>query len=217
MGIWNQQTLSEASSHFELRTYRLQSAKVDSELRSLVDSESELQILKVVLGHQVEPFAAFENPSFWQSRFRKAHEPGVYYAAAQIETAMAETGFHRHRFLADSTALSSLCLTMVQVTADVNATLVDVEKLPNQEPLYLKTDYTPCQTLAQSVRSEGIAGVHYLSVRCQKQGSAFAIFDQESLTASEQDPQFFIATITPARVEFRTASDIYELDTSTWS
>lgn len=217
MGIWNQQTLSEASSHFELKTYRLQSAKADSELRSLVDSESELQLLKVVLGHRVEPFAAFEKPSFWQSRFRKAHEPAVYYAAAQIETALAETGFHRHRFLADSAALSSLCLTMVQVTADLNATLVDVEKLPNHELLYSKTDYNPCQTLAQSVRSEGIAGVHYLSVRCPKRGSALAIFDQGSLTAARQDPQFFIVTITPARVEFRAPTKHYEFDTSTWS
>jgi hypothetical protein len=210
-----QPALAEAIRGFDLDVFRLQNLGKAARARALVQSEEETQILLKALEQDQLILSTFSKPPFWESRFRKSFEAGVFYAAQDIETAMAEVGFHRHQFLVNSPLLTTTTISMVSVAAHLNADLVDVELL--QDPaIYSKDSYSESQALALRVREAGLPGLHYLSVRSKPRGSAFAIFSPEVLSSTKSPAKFFVVTITRDRVEFRSPDLVTEFDPRNW-
>lgn len=90
---------------------------------------------------------------------------GAYYAAGDLDTAIAETIYHRERFLR-ATDESPLQLDMQVLEAKLRGRLHDLRGLAGLLPaIYHPEDYTASRTLAQQLRAADSAGIVYDSVR----------------------------------------------------
>jgi hypothetical protein len=108
--------------------------------------------------------AAFTHVSPEGSRFSNGTY-GVFYAAQREATAIAETRYHRERFLrATNEARRELDMRVLGVT--VNAPLHDLRNMRDIMPdIYHSDDYTAPQLLGGALRAGGSNGVVYESVR----------------------------------------------------
>jgi len=109
------------------------------------------------------------------SRFADARH-GAYYAAGDLDTAVAETAFHFGRYAADS-ADGPRYEDMRVLVGRIDAELHDVGQLEAGERDWVldPDDYAPGQALARGLREIGSTGVHYPSVR-RTGGSCVAVF-----------------------------------------
>ena len=89
---------------------------------------------------------------------------GVYYAALDLESAVAETVHHRTRFLA-RTAEPPCEIDMRVYKGEIARPLLDIRPSV-YAPLHRPDDYGPSRTWAAEQRQTGAWGLHYRSVRC---------------------------------------------------
>ena len=90
---------------------------------------------------------------------------GAFYAAASVETSIAETRYHREVFLR-ATREGPIELDMRTYLCDVSATFHDIRGMRDQMPdIYDPDSYVASQKLARSLKSAGSNGVVYDSVR----------------------------------------------------
>ncbi|HEU4565908.1 MAG TPA: RES family NAD+ phosphorylase, partial [Gemmatimonadaceae bacterium] len=116
--------------------------------------------------------AAFAWPSR-DTRFSRAR--GAYYAAREERTAIAETVYHRERFLR-AAGSGPVVMEMTLLHADLRATLVDIRRgRPSPPGVYHDSDYTAGQELGELVRHLRGDGIRYDSVRASG-GECAAIF-----------------------------------------
>jgi hypothetical protein len=108
--------------------------------------------------------AAFTHVSPEGSRFSNGTY-GVFYAAQREPTAIAETRFHRERFMrATKEARCELDMRVLGLT--VRAWLHDLRGMREILPdVYRRDDYTASQLLGGALRAGGSSGVVYDSVR----------------------------------------------------
>ncbi len=108
--------------------------------------------------------AAFTHVSPEGSRFSNGTY-GVFYAAQRETTAIAETRFHRERFMrATREARCELDMRVLGVT--IRASLHDLRGMRDILPdVYRADDYTASQLLGGALRAGGSSGVVYDSVR----------------------------------------------------
>ncbi|HET9985193.1 MAG TPA: RES family NAD+ phosphorylase [Longimicrobiales bacterium] len=97
-------------------------------------------------------------------RFTTA-EFGGYYTARELETAVAETRYHRERFLA-ATREAPIEIDMRVLEADLDARVADLRGLRERHPaLYDPDDYTASQAFGRALHGSGGDGVAWDSVR----------------------------------------------------
>jgi hypothetical protein len=90
---------------------------------------------------------------------------GVYYAAQDLDTAIAEVSHHRALFLA-RTAEPPMDLDLRLVSATLQAALHDLRPLRQARPaVYDPADYGAARALGGALRAAGSWGVLYHSVR----------------------------------------------------
>lgn len=105
---------------------------------------------------------------------------GAYYAAADVETAIAETKFHREEFLR-ATKEGPISIEMRVCLADLSADVHDIRgRQTDLADVYALNDYGASQPLARRLRGEGSAGIAYDSVR-RGGGECVALFRPKSL------------------------------------
>ena len=108
--------------------------------------------------------AAFTHVNLLGSRF-SAGQWGVFYAAHERATAMAETRYHHARFLA-ATQQGPLHLPMRLYSVAIDARLHDLRPAGAvPQAVYDPDDYSASRALGARLRAEGSAGVVYRSVR----------------------------------------------------
>jgi hypothetical protein len=108
--------------------------------------------------------AAFTHVNVLGSRF-SAGDFGVFYAARERATAMAETRHHHGRFLA-ATTQPAMHLPMRLYHVAIDARLHDLRPAGSVPPaVYDADDYAAAQALGRRLRAAGSAGVAYRSVR----------------------------------------------------
>jgi hypothetical protein len=118
--------------------------------------------------------AAFTHPSPGGARFNDGRL-GAYYAARELETAIAETSYHRTNFMR-ATRQPPMELDMRVLEAELDARLHDLRGLRGTlTDVYDLDDYRASQGLAAKLRAEGSDGVAYDSVR-RDGGQCVAIF-----------------------------------------
>ncbi|AJR24417.1 MULTISPECIES: RES family NAD+ phosphorylase [unclassified Sphingobium] len=111
---------------------------------------------------------------------------GLFYAAREIETAIAETSHHRARFMA-LTREPAQELDMRVYAVDLDAELHDIRDLREALPdLYAVDSYVSGQALAIELRSRGADGIAYQSVR-HPGGECAAVFRPRLLTDCRQE------------------------------
>ncbi len=132
-----------------------------------------------VIGEGTTPLmAAFTHPGY--SRFSDGSY-GVYYAGDSLETAIAETKFHRERFLAASN--ESACLVqMREYLAHIKEELVDIDSREHAHILDPDPNsYPKSQEFARTLKLKNEYGLLYPSVR-NPEGKCVAIFRPTALT-----------------------------------
>lgn len=110
---------------------------------------------------------------------------GVYYAAFDLNTAIAETVFHREIFMA-YTHEPAIDLTMRVYGADLGAELYDVRgQMAAMPEIYHHTDYAAAQALGAQIKGEGAWGIVYDSLR-QASGQCVGVFRPKALSNCRQ-------------------------------
>ena len=118
--------------------------------------------------------AAFTHLNVLGSRF-SAGRYGVFYAARERVTAVAETRFHHGRFLA-ATAQAPMHLPMRLYSVAIDARLHDLRPPGSVLPeVYHRDDYAAAQALGARLHGAGSAGVVYRSVRHER-GQCVGLF-----------------------------------------
>lgn len=125
--------------------------------------------------------AAFTHLNPDGSRFSDGRH-GVFYAAHDRMTAIAETQYHHARFLA-ATAQPAMQLSMRLYAVKISATLHDLRPAGAVPPaVYSPDDYSASQALARRLRAAGSAGVVYRSVR-HAEGECVGLFRPKGASA----------------------------------
>lgn len=107
--------------------------------------------------------AAFLHPS--PGRFNSV-EIGAWYAALDVQTAVAETMHHHERRLRASAAAFPALIQMRELISSPEAKLVDIRgEQREQADLYAGEDYGASSAFGETVRREGGDGIWYSSVR----------------------------------------------------
>lgn len=108
--------------------------------------------------------AAFTHLNPQGSRFSDGGY-GVFYCARKRETAIAETRYHAARFMT-ATAEPPMRLQMRLYTVAANGKVVDLRQASQTEPRIVDPNaYAYAQGIGGALRSEGVQGMLYPSVR----------------------------------------------------
>ena len=128
--------------------------------------------------------AAFCHPS--PSRFTDGSF-GVYYAACEIDTAIAETCHHRERFLRDAgiprETLEMRCYTTT-LAQPMSALPADADALLDPDR------YTASQAFGARARAARLWGIAYPSVRDPQHRTCVAVLRPRALNPVTQGPHF---------------------------
>lgn len=129
--------------------------------------------------------AAFTHLNPAGSRFSDGSY-GVFYAARELETAIAETSFHRERFMR-ATQQSRMEIDMRVYAVDLDGRLHDLRGRAASFPLaYSRDTYGPSQQLAKRLRDEGSDGLAYDGVR-RDRGECAGVFRPRLLSSARQE------------------------------
>ncbi len=110
---------------------------------------------------------------------------GVYYAARDEETAIAETRYHRERFMR-ATRQPRMELDMRMIAATLDGSLHDLRGRRATLPaIYDPDDYTAPSALGRELRAAGSMGITYDSVR-HDGGECAAVFRPTVLSRCRQ-------------------------------
>ena len=111
---------------------------------------------------------------------------GVYYAANDRATAIAETQHHRERFMR-ATKQGYMELDMRVYVTDLDGQFQDLRGQQKTQPLvYHNDNYAAGQHLAKTLHKEGSNGIAYDSVRCEG-GQCVAVFRPRLLSNGRQE------------------------------
>lgn len=204
--IWTPDALSSEVRRYDGGCWRLVEPQHLVSTLKLVDTLAEQELLEELIEttkpaippecrhlHYLlsTPFR-YDAPYPRGSRFRRAgRTPGVFYAAEQPATAVAETVFHRLLFFAESpetpwpndaaehTAFQALVGT--DRTIDLTLPPFDAKHHSWTHP----TDYTATQALADAARATDIAILRYRSVRDPEGGTNLAVLRCAAFAAPE--------------------------------
>ena len=121
--------------------------------------------------------AAFTHVNVDGSRFSSG-QWGVFYAARERATAIAETRYHHARFLA-ATAQGPMHLPMRLYHVAIDARLHDLRpRMPAFEACHQPESYVQSRALAARLHAEGSPGVVYRSVR-HARGQCVGLFSPQ--------------------------------------
>jgi hypothetical protein len=123
--------------------------------------------------------AAFTHPPIDGRGGRFNHDFGIFYCAADQHVAIAETSYHRARFLREF-RIDKTTVEMRVIRAQLGpVSLHDVRQLAGH-PIYDHDDYAEAQQLGYALRNAKSYGVHYQSVRAK--GECFGVMRARALT-----------------------------------
>jgi hypothetical protein len=160
----------------------------------------------------------FRYASPYPSRYRPAHQPGIWYGAEEPETVAAELAYWRWKFLVESDGLRDAHLVTEHTffQAQFKGLELDLTAQPwarLREVLRHGGDYSACHELARQARDRPaplIAALHYESAR-REGGLCEAVLVPRSLSLPSLNlQQTWICKTTRRLVMFRHDDDALE-------
>lgn len=155
-------------------------------------------------------------PLLWGSRFGRRFEPGIFYGAVQLDTALSECAFYRFVYLsgmetpppnridAQHTAFT------LRYSAE-RAVLLQQEPFNSYSSLSSSSSYCDSQLLGTAMREDGVQLAQYASARDSDGGINVAIFDPAALVSRRPSRATGIySQATFERVEFKVGSRLYQ-------
>lgn len=123
------------------------------------------------------------------SRFRGIGDPGVWYGADVVETALAEVAYWRLRFLGDSPATPDLLpVPHTAFRASVGGIAISLARPPFDRQHRQWEDpasYVATQALARVAREASVAMIRYRSVRDPEHREAVAVLTPKAFRNAE--------------------------------
>jgi hypothetical protein len=199
--IWTPAALLSEKRAASGKYWRLVEAQHQVSTMKLVDTVEEQSLLEDILEASKRPFppecAGFDyllaTPFRYGaayphgSRFRRAgFTEGVYYAAAKVETALAEMAFYRLLFYAESPGTplpanpADYSAFAARISTDAALDLTE-PGLNRDEALWTDLqNYEPCQALAEQARLAKVEAILYRSVRDPAGGLNIAILSPKA-------------------------------------
>lgn len=123
--------------------------------------------------------AAFTHPPADGRGGRFNHNFGMYYCATQESVTIAETSFHRARFLKDS-RIEKTTLEMRVIRAYLGPTTLHDVRHMTGHTIYDPDNYREAQQLGSALRDAKSYGVRYQSVRAK--GECYGIMRAKALS-----------------------------------
>ncbi|MEO7063585.1 MAG: RES family NAD+ phosphorylase [Dokdonella sp.] len=175
--------LRKAARRTSAKPWRVVEAQHRASTMRLVDTLDEQRTLEDLLEASKPPLPAaathlsyllatpfrYPAPPPQGSRFRGIGDPGVWYGADHVHTALAEVAYWRLRFLADSPAtpdLPPVAHTALRASVAGSAVvLADAPFARQREALEDPASYVAAQAFANMARDATIALIRYRSVR----------------------------------------------------
>ncbi len=198
----------------------------------LVDSTAEQALLEQLLEGSKPPLppdsqgmhyliaTPFRYSSPYPSRFRPAHEPGIWYGAEEAETVAAELAWWRWKFLVESDGLRDAQLVTEHTFFQAQFKGVELDLtappwLALRDLLRHGQDYSACHRLAQAARERvtpAIAALRYESAR-REGGLCEAVLAPRALSLPALHlQQTWVCKTTRHLVMFRHDDDALEYD-----
>lgn len=116
------------------------------------------------------------------TRFTDGTEYGVYYGARDLDTAFAETIYHREKFLSATNEPD----TELTMRCYINKVALELHDVRGDEFTHLYADdYSTSQKFAKEMRTNGSNGLLYKSVR-DEGGECVAAFKPKAVTIPVQ-------------------------------
>ncbi len=185
---WTQDALRSSATRLSGKCWRVVEAQHRISTMKITDTLAEQAVLEDLLEETKPPIPracahldfllltpfrySARNP--YGSRFRRPNaESGVFYAAEQPSTAIAETAFHRTLFYAESPATpwpTNAGEYTAFSCAFKSSRVTDIAKKPwlDEAGLYHLCDYSASQTFADTARASGFEIIRYKSMRDPK-------------------------------------------------
>jgi hypothetical protein len=216
---WTRRAVATEVRPLKLRLWRAVEAQHVVATMALVDGADEQAVLEDILEASKPPLAEpcrhlhyllqtpFRYPSPVPSRFRRAHEAGAWYGAERRDTSLAELGWWRWRFVADSDGLERLKPVAHTVfRAQARGAALDLLIAPWTQARarwMAADDYQACHALAALARDAGVVLIRYASVRDPAHGACAAVLDCRAFTGSLLDEQNWWLTVTSVGATWR--------------
>lgn len=203
---WIPAALSSEKRAFATTCWRAVESQYAVATMTLVDDADEQALLEEILeeskpqkpeeceGLHYLLFTPFRYSVHSESRFHcKGDRAGIFYAAMEVRTALAEVAFHRLLFFAESPATPwperAIALTVFSTRVRTKKA-IDLTAPPFDEAADLwchPVDYAPCQALANDARKEGIEVIRHASVRDPAGGVNLALLACHAFATREPD------------------------------
>ena len=194
--IWTPDALQSETRQISGLWWRLVEAQHHVSTMKLVDTVDEQSLLEDILEGSKRRFPPecagldyllatpfrYDAAYPYGSRFRRAgYTKGVYYAAARVETALAEMAFYRLLFYAESPSTpfpaNAAEYTAFSVEIGTSAAIdLTMPPLSDNDAIWTHpTQYEPCQALADVARDAEVEAILYRSVRDPEGGQNVAL------------------------------------------
>lgn len=191
-----------AARNLGAKPWRIVEAQHRVPTMRLVDTLDEQRVLEDLLEASKPPLPAdaaklhyllatpfrYPAPPPIGSRFRGIGDPGVWYGADVVETALAEVAYWRLRFLADSPETPDLLpVPHTAFRASVGGSAIVLSQAPFERQRRQWEDsssYDATQALARVAREAGIALIRYRSVRDPQHRAALAVLTPKAFRKS---------------------------------
>jgi hypothetical protein len=168
-------------------------------------------------------FTPFRYRSPVASRFRRPHDPGVWYGADDLRTACAEVAYWKWRFLMDSEGLAADALQTEHsfFQAQARGKCVDLTGSPWKaaSPAWRDTsDFSDCHALSEAARERDLAWIRYASARLAE-GICGAVLKPDALSIPrplEQQTWACKTTAAGAYLQRAGQADRYEFSAAEW-
>lgn len=230
--VWRSEWLEDVKSLARELWRGVEAQHVVSTMR-LADNAAEQRVLEELLEtskprlppgaerHHYLVFTPFRYRSPVASRFRRAHDPGVWYGAEELRTACTEVAFWKWRFLMDSEALAKGALQTEHTffKARARGRCVDLTSSPWKAaaPAWAhKSDFRECQALADAARERDLGWIRYAAVRAR--GFCGAVLKPSALALAEPFEQQTWACKTTAAGAWmqRAGGERYDFPSAEW-
>ena len=211
--------MREAVRRSRARAWRVVEAQHRASTMRLVDTLDEQRVLEEVLEASKPPLPAAAMPLHYLlatpfrypapppdgSRFRGPGDPGVWYGADHVQTALAEVAYWRLRFLADSPATPDLPpVPHTAFRAAVAGSAIALTLAPFDRARASWEDphsYRETQALARAARELSIALIYYRSVRDPLHRRCVAVLTPRAFRGREPlEQQTWLIKVTRTRV-----------------
>jgi len=187
------------------RVWRVVDAQYTAGALKLVDSREEQDVLDLMLIASQPPLpAAFfrldpllaspfqSHPLRTGSRFRASTDPGVFYGALAVDTACAEQGYWRWKFLQDAVELDEIKPVAHTAFESEIATLAidlrDPDFIADQALWMDPIRYASTQQLAASARAANLGAIRYASVRDPEHRECIAVLTPAAFASNTPLP-----------------------------